>query len=163
MSKVTKDSLILGKAVTYAGTFDVKLTKYRVAIHLHYPDIPPKVSESITYLLKSENNSLSFRSGHMFRGGKPRVVDGALWMRDVNWLTTSWRGSPSGIYELWEPNSHLQQDGSISIKTIGDSQSIYDYNHAQHLRRKLNTRIPQLLFNGNCSDKFGYPHGAIGG
>ena len=66
-----------------------------------------------------------------------------------------------GTWEISVVEKDIEQNGSTSLVTIGDSNTWY--LHAQTLRARLHSVRPDFTFIGSRTDSYGYGHDAEGG
>lgn len=156
-NNLQEDAFLLDsiKALKRIGEFDVETSNYSIKFNPEEGDLNEshEIDRNKTFLL-IKNRDTSF-----FRFGTYKYIKDRSTMQDINWISGT--VPKSDRYNLYHCDIPFKQYGNTSITTIGDSQTIY--LQAQHIRRKLNDIMPELIFNGRFSDKFGYNHEAIGG
>jgi len=136
----------------FIGDFDFQINKTQINLKKKDSAIH-KYDVNAVFCLQKGNKNYFLKAGTI-KNTKKEVL-----FQDLNWLDGN---IPSnGLFKLYTTNATLEQEGSVYLTTIGDSQLIY--LEAQQIRQKLNSKIPALLFKGNYIDKYGYPHEAVGG
>ena len=101
----------------------------------------------------------NLNESYYFRFGWVTFKDQQTIFSNVKWLK---KNVPEpGKYRILTITLKLKQHGSISVCTIGDSQTWW--NAANNLRQELNNDFPDLFFVGSRTDVNGYPHEGEGG
>lgn len=136
-------------------TFDS--THGNIKIPLDYERSIADFNFSGTYKIVDENDEeYYFKFGWMHFQSRYSVFSYVNWIDKTPEKTTDFKK-----YRLFACSLNLRQKGSISICTIGDSQTWW--GDAQNFRRSMKQLNPALYFVGSRTDIYGYPHEGEGG
>jgi lysophospholipase L1-like esterase len=120
---------------------------------LHYKRNLDSFNFDGCYKIVSDSHPYYFHFGWMEFKNATTIFSNVKWLGE--------RHPPNGKYQILTVDLKLKQHGSISICTIGDSQTWW--NEANNLRLYLNDEYPELYFTGSRVDINGYPHEGEGG
>ncbi|WP_296936014.1 SGNH/GDSL hydrolase family protein [uncultured Marinobacter sp.] len=96
---------------------------------------------------------------YFFRHGWQRCGDESSELLYVNWANGS--VAPPGQWEVSVVQKDIDQDGTSTLVTVGDS--ITWWGHGQSLRARLDRLKPSFIFTGSRTDGYGYGHDGEGG
>lgn len=151
------------KIINSLGEFNISITDSTIIFDsahgkidapLHYKrNLNNFNFDGVYKIINNRNQSYYFRFGWV------TFKDHQTIFSNVKWLKNDL--PESGKYKIFTIALKLKQHGSISLCTIGDSQTWW--NAANNLRQELNNEFPDLFFVGSRTDINGYPHEGEGG
>ncbi len=115
-------------------------------------DTFPEFSSDWLYTLETPEGIFYFHPNYI------RILNDTVSFRYIRWLNNIYpKQNHKGI--LYPLFVKLKQEGNIAVVTFGDTYMIY--KQANFLRKRMDENFPDLLFTGNHSDIFNYPHQAV--
>lgn len=154
------------KPINHLGTFSIAVLKDKIIFdskHGNFEspllDVGGLAAFNFNEIYKIESSQHKI---YYFRYGWAHFSNGYTSFTTVKWLKDVPKERDEFVeYEISSVSIDFLQFGSISVCTIGDSQTWFQ--NAAQLRKKMNQYDEYLIFKGSKCDIFGYPHEGEGG
>ena len=151
------------KTIKTLGNFSVKIPGN---INIVFDSIHGDLTDKIQWDRVNDNFNLdgtymmsNNKEFFYFKIGGQTIRNNKTIFTRINWLNNS---IPThGKYNFRLINVPFIQYGSVTVCTIGDSQT--RYGEATALRSEINKLFSKAIFVGNRQDIYGYPHEGEGG
>lgn len=153
------------KIINHLGGYNVRIgqTKLefapeegRILSALDYLDSTNQFNFNLSYEVKIDSISYYFRFGWCYFENEQTIFNDVNWLGEVPNETSSYSEARINSVHI-----AFKQVGSISLCTIGDSQTWW--NNAQSSRKNLKAMNSNNYFKGSNMDIFGYRHEGEGG
>lgn len=148
------------------GSYNIRISTDHITFH----DVYGEISSPLAYhnhlddfnfngIYRIENSD---KETFYFRFGWVNFYNNRTNFHHIEWLGENSPPVQSEFeeFEISTVSIEFLQTGSISVCTIGDSQTWW--KHAGSLRKEMNTIVPELSFVGSNTDNYGYGHEAEG-